>query len=108
MTKSLDLTDCIFGDLTAKRRVQNPNPNCKYYTTFWECECTCGNLHITRTDSLVQGRVLSCGCKAHGKTHLLSKTKEYKVWWAMIDRCYNKESKDYINYGGRGITVCDG
>ena len=25
----------------------------------------------------------------------------------MIARCYNKNNKAYINYGGRGITVCD-
>ena len=24
----------------------------------------------------------------------------------MIDRCYNKNAKDYNNYGGRGIKVC--
>ena len=26
----------------------------------------------------------------------------------MIKRCFNKNSKSYDNYGGRGITVCDG
>lgn len=25
----------------------------------------------------------------------------------MLYRCYNAESKGYIHYGGRGITVCD-
>lgn len=25
----------------------------------------------------------------------------------MIKRCTNQNSKDYVNYGGRGITVCD-
>jgi len=25
----------------------------------------------------------------------------------MMDRCYNPENKNYRNYGGRGITVCD-
>ena len=24
----------------------------------------------------------------------------------MKNRCYNKNSKDYKNYGGRGITIC--
>lgn len=28
------------------------------------------------------------------------------VHYAMKRRCYNPESKDYKNYGGRGITVC--
>lgn len=34
-------------------------------------------------------------------------TKLNGVYGAMKRRCYNKNCKDYINYGGRGITVCD-
>lgn len=29
------------------------------------------------------------------------------IWAAMKRRCYNKNTKDYPMYGGRGITVCD-
>ena len=39
--------------------------------------------------------------------HGLSKTPEYKSWLGMKDRCYNKNSKKYNRYGGRGIRVCD-
>lgn len=31
----------------------------------------------------------------------------YSVWRAMINRCYNKKSTYYHNYGGRGVRVCD-
>ena len=31
----------------------------------------------------------------------------YKVWDSMIQRCTNPRSKGYINYGSRGITVCE-
>lgn len=31
----------------------------------------------------------------------------YKCWQDMKSRCYNKNNKDYYNYGNRGITVCD-
>lgn len=31
----------------------------------------------------------------------------YKVWHAMKQRCKNPVNKAYINYGGRGINVCD-
>lgn len=34
------------------------------------------------------------------KTHL-------SRWKAMKNRCYNENSIDYPNYGGRGIKVCD-
>lgn len=32
---------------------------------------------------------------------------ERKVWCAMKLRCFNKDSRDYRLYGGRGIRVCD-
>ena len=35
-----------------------------------------------------------------------SKTKLYRCWEYMKARCYNKNRKEYVNYGGRGITVC--
>lgn len=31
----------------------------------------------------------------------------YKVWQGMKERCYNKNNHAYMNYGGRGITVCE-
>lgn len=42
----------------------------------------------------------------HGAALRSGRTKEYKVWTGMKRRCYNKKSKDYGYYGGRGITVC--
>jgi len=33
--------------------------------------------------------------------------REYCCWGGMKTRCFNKNSKDYVGYGGRGITVCD-
>lgn len=32
---------------------------------------------------------------------------EYRVWNKMKDRCYNKDSMNYRNYGGRGISICE-
>lgn len=31
----------------------------------------------------------------------------YPTWHTMMARCYNKSSKKYPRYGGRGIKVCD-
>ena len=79
----------------------------------WECLCDCGKLKIVSTGNLLNGDVKSCGClakelllkrnKTHGKRH----TREYNIYRHIKDRCYNEKSKDYINYGGRGIKVCD-
>ena len=40
-------------------------------------------------------------------THCLSGHPLYKTWKRMINRCENKNSKDYQDYGGRGIKICD-
>lgn len=31
----------------------------------------------------------------------------YAVWGAMLSRCYSGGNKQYKDYGGRGITVCE-
>lgn len=41
------------------------------------------------------------------KTHGLSGSREYRIWASMINRCTNKNSAGYRDYGGNGITVCD-
>lgn len=30
---------------------------------------------------------------------------EYRVYWAMLSRCYNSEHPNYPNWGGRGVHV---
>lgn len=37
----------------------------------------------------------------------VSKWPEYRVWVAMIQRCYLPSCKDFKDYGRRGIIVCD-
>lgn len=32
---------------------------------------------------------------------------EYRAWNLMKRRCLNKNTKEYSNYGGRGIKICD-
>jgi hypothetical protein len=31
----------------------------------------------------------------------------YRIWCNMKTRCYNKNIPNFMDYGGRGITVCD-
>lgn len=68
----------------------------------YKCKCDCGNIFYTRSGALRDGRTKSCGCLRSGK----SNTTLYRIWSAMKRRCYNKRTKDYPNYGGRGIVVC--
>lgn len=39
--------------------------------------------------------------------HNMTGTVEFDAWNRMKVRCYKKNSKDYCNYGGRGIKICD-
>lgn len=45
-----------------------------------------------------------------GKTferHGMENSPEYSVWLNMKQRCYNPKNGAYMNYGGRGIIMCD-
>lgn len=42
-------------------------------------------------------------CYIHGCT----KTRLFKIWSSMRERCYRTKHKYFKDYGGRGITVCD-
>jgi hypothetical protein len=74
---------------------------------FWLCLCDCGNHSKPVTSQLINGLTLSCGCINQGaKTHGKTNTPEYRVWQNMKRRCHVPSHRDYPNYGGRGITVC--
>jgi hypothetical protein len=82
----------------------------------WKCRCHCGKEFVTIPASVKNGATTSCGCNhravsaALGKkkaTHGMSKSKEYKIWAHMKQRCYDAKSKEYKYYGARGISVCD-
>lgn len=84
---------------------------------WWNCLCDCGAETTARLIIMKTGLKLSCGClrkemaSARSKSmslHNMSKTPEHRIWSGMIDRCRNPKSKDYRNYGGRGIKVFDG
>lgn len=118
MGKAKDYTGQKFGRLTAIERIRIYGPN-RWYT-YYKCKCDCGNIVTTRSASLVDGNTTSCGCYhreitgninrgkptatlTHGKSH----SRLYGVFRDMKTRCYNKNCKDYKNYGARGITICD-
>lgn len=76
------------------------------------CECDCGNAKAIEPAQWEQGIVKSCGCK-HDELQKESSTihghsgdRLYKVYGGMKQRCYNKNSTNYPNYGGRGIRIC--
>lgn len=78
---------------------------------LWLCRCDCGTEKTVDGSSLRRG--LTQGCiKCHpalgrNRTHGQSKrSKLYGVWSSMKSRCGNVNDPAYVNYGGRGISVC--
>lgn len=43
----------------------------------------------------------------HGHKRGGKASPEYRTWLGMKRRCYDPKFKDYPNWGGRGIRVCD-
>jgi len=79
----------------------------------WRCKCDCGNVIELRCTSLTSGTTKSCGCYNADKgkksltKHGMYYHSSYQTWRRMMTRCYNPNSEDYPEYGGRGITVCE-
>ena len=82
---------------------------------YVKCICSCGNPDeiIVKTESLKRGYTRSCGCLAKevniekNTKHGLHKSKIYRTYYGMLDRCNNPNSINYYKYGERGITVCE-
>lgn len=81
--------------------------------TQWLCKCDCGNEVIVSRRHLKDASTKSCGCyrREHSsqanRTHGMRKTRLYRIWTGIKDRCNNPKSKYWKRYGGRGITVCE-
>ena len=98
-----------FERLVAIRPTEKRQSHC----VVWECLCDCGATCYRNVNSLRNGNERSCGCLrrelvgASRRTHGQSKTPIHIVWIAMRDRCNNPNNKNYKDYGGRGIAVCE-
>jgi len=102
--KFIDLTGKRFGRLVV---VERHPENAYGYHPRWVCRCDCGATTTVLTQSLRRGATKSCGCGMvrHGHARQGTRTKEYKTWASMIQRCYTPSATGYPWYGGRGITV---
>lgn len=108
MSKKLELAGERFGRLKV---IKNAGTD-KNGKTIWECQCDCGNHTFSLGSNLMSGKSLSCGCLKNEKAskrlekHGMSKTKIYRKWQGMKQRCYDEKCRSYKDYGGRGIIVC--
>lgn len=95
----LRLTGRTFGKLTALEYVGRSS---------WMCSCECGGEVVRKTNLLLSGLYLHCGCARRSiATHGMSHTSTHWIWSNMVSRCTRPNAPNWKYYGGRGITTCD-
>lgn len=106
----VDLTGQRFGMLTV---IEHAGTS-KNRKALWICKCDCGCITNPLVGSnLTSGATKSCGCmraeknKENAKYNSKRFQRLYGIWHGMKQRCYWKDYKQYKDYGGRGITICD-
>lgn len=81
---------------------------------FALCRCQCGTERHIPVSGLTNFKSKSCGCGArfeagntYSRKHGCSVAREWRIWYGMVQRCYNPKSTSYPYYGGSGIEVCE-
>ncbi len=102
--KILDLKNKKFGKWCVIEYVGN---------SMWKCQCECGTVANVESYSLRSGNSHSCGCyqkevasRTH-KKHGYTRTRLYRIYYKMKERCYKPNNDNYKYYGGLGIVICD-
>lgn len=108
MGKIKDLTGQRFGRLIVIKMSELD----RWRQAKWLCQCDCGSIVSVKSGNLRNGHTQSCGClqkeavSKSNTTHGKRKTRLYRIFQHMKDRCFRKGDKRYKDYGGRGITIC--
>lgn len=106
--KSKDLTNQKFGKLLVVEKACTKNGK-----VYWKCLCNCGKTTYATTSNLRCNKIKSCGCVKNeilvkrSTKHNQRNTKLYEVWKSIKQRCLNPNNKAFVNYGKRGILICE-
>jgi hypothetical protein len=101
----------VFGKLTVIKEVEPTYYNKRNLRNVL-CKCECGNEKIILYRSVINNITKSCGCLQKDgnkkfEKHGMYNSSEFRTWVNIKQRCYNINTPYYINYGERGIKVCN-
>lgn len=106
MAKFNDISGRRFGRLTAVKPIRGNG------RIRWECVCDCGRVVQIVICNLNRPNTRSCGClrkettSKTKRTHGMTESATYRIWTHMWQRCTNPKNKRWMQYGGRGVSVC--
>jgi hypothetical protein len=97
----------VFGRLTVEHALLSVKGRAQ-----WMCTCSCGMLHMASGDALKQGKITSCGCyrrsgdrwRTHGCTSGRTKSRAFRIWSGMKQRCDNPRASGFHRYGAKGVS----
>jgi hypothetical protein len=108
MPKFIDRTGIQYGMLTVLAHAGKKNRRHK-----WLCQCQCGTKKEINGEVLGKGTI-SCGCIRRCKARLRATQRNYKhglsshplyyIHNNAYRRCNDIKNKQWMDYGGRGIT----
>ena len=106
--KHINETGNKHGRLTVLYKIPSRDKS----SSWWHCKCECGKETETSGNSLRGGHTRSCGCLVyenkpnliHGKAN---KSRTYRTWKEMRQRCRNPHATQYKWYGGKGVCICE-
>ena len=108
MSRALELKSLRFGKWTVITQVGK----CTSGQLRWKCVCDCGTQRTVAGYSLKSGDSKSCGCgksrafRERNTLHGDSRTRLYKIYYGIKNRCYDKKNENYRYYGKKGIKMC--
>ena len=104
--KEKDMTPILLEDLGMRYPTEKSKEKRRY--GLYQCQY-CRKEFEAQIQCIKKGDTKSCGCqsKKYNNPHGLAQHRLYSIWKGMRTRCYNINNDYYLDYGARGIKVCE-
>ncbi len=80
----------------------------KHRTRMLICRCLkCGTITEPKPYTSVVNRGITCGSPTCRYKHGESRTRLYRIWSHIKQKCFNRTDHQYKKFGALGITMCE-